>query len=74
MGHSILWNSCDDNECTVELQWLECLWNHENMFETGIVRASEIDNSARSGGIIRSSLIFYNMKVYVVCSHQNCLI
>ena len=26
---------------TVELQWLEHLWNHENMFETGVVRADE---------------------------------
>ena len=26
---------------TVELQWLEDLWNHENMFETGVVRANE---------------------------------
>ena len=26
---------------TVELQWLEHLWNHENMFETGAVRANE---------------------------------
>ena len=26
---------------TVELQWLEHLWNHENMFETGVVRAKE---------------------------------
>ena len=26
---------------TVELQWLEHLWNHENMFETGVVRANE---------------------------------
>ena len=25
-----------------------------------------VDNSARSGGIIRTSLIFYNMKVYCV--------
>ena len=25
---------------TVELQWLEHLWNHENMFETGVVRAN----------------------------------
>ena len=25
---------------TVELQWLEHLWNHENMFETGTVRAN----------------------------------
>ena len=26
---------------TVELQWLEHLWNHENMFETEVVRANE---------------------------------
>ena len=25
----------------VELQWLEHPWNHDNMFETGVVRASE---------------------------------
>ena len=26
---------------TVELQWLGHLWNTENMFETGVVRANE---------------------------------
>ena len=26
---------------TVELKWLEHLWNHENVFETGVVRANE---------------------------------
>ena len=26
---------------TVELQWLEHLWNHENMFKKGVVRANE---------------------------------
>ena len=26
---------------TVELQWLEHLWNHENKFETWIIRAKE---------------------------------
>ena len=26
---------------TVELQWLEHICNHENMFETGVVRANE---------------------------------
>ena len=25
----------------VELQWLKHLWNHANMFETGVVRANE---------------------------------
>ena len=26
---------------TVELQWLEHFWDHENMFETGVVQANE---------------------------------
>ena len=26
---------------TVELQWLEHLWDHENMFEAGVVRDNE---------------------------------
>ena len=26
---------------TVELQWFEFLWDHENMFETGVVQAKE---------------------------------
>ena len=26
---------------TVELHWLEHLWDYENMFETGVVRANE---------------------------------
>ena len=30
-----------NNPNTVELRWLEHLLNHENMFETGVVRASE---------------------------------
>ena len=27
--------------CTVELRWLEALRNHENLFETAVVRATE---------------------------------
>ena len=26
--------------CTVELQWFKHLWDHENMFETRVVRAN----------------------------------
>ena len=37
---------------TVELQWLELFWNHENMFDTGVVQAMSVNHSARSGGII----------------------
>ena len=29
------------NKSTVKLQWLEHLWDHENQFETGVVRANE---------------------------------
>ena len=29
------------DQSTVELQWLEHPWNHENMFEIGVVRANE---------------------------------
>ena len=28
-------------QTTVKLQWLEHIWGHENMFETGRVRAFE---------------------------------
>ena len=28
-------------DSTVALQWLEHLWGHDNMFETGVVRANE---------------------------------
>ena len=50
---------------TAELQWLEHLWNHENMFEIGVVRASEV--TRQNWDIIS---IFFNMKVYMyVCSH-----
>ena len=51
---------------TVELQWLEHLWDHENKFEP-----MRVDDSARSGGIIRISLIFYSMKVFCVFSLES---
>ena len=39
---STLMEDVDDSlPYTVELQWLEHLWNYENMFETGVVRANE---------------------------------
>ena len=34
---SILGKLYFDTLYTVELQWLEHIWNHENMFETGVV-------------------------------------
>ena len=34
----------DSKAVTVELQLLKHLWNHENMFETGVVRANECNS------------------------------
>ena len=52
--------------CPVELLLLEHLWNHENTFETTVVRVS-VNHSARSGGIVGLLFsIFYNVKVQCV--------
>ena len=54
---------------TVELQWLEHLVNHENMFEKGVVRANECKSKRqirRHNRDIFSS--FFNMKVCCVFS------
>ena len=45
---------------TVELQWLEHLWNHENMFETEVDRANECLSERQVGGIIR---IYYRFSL-----------
>ena len=51
--------------CRVEPQWLGHLWNHENMFNTGLELMS-VNHRARSRGINRD--IFFNMKVCCVFS------
>ena len=48
--------------------------NHENMFETGIIRANEFNGSTRPGGIIGISFRFSLVGRYAVCSHKNRLI
>ena len=57
---------------TFELQWLEHLWDYENLFETGVVRPIE--------GLLYSQVrrhnrdifsIFINMKVYRVFSLES---
>ena len=40
MLHSVIRPDHRTNN-TVELQWLEHLWNHKNIFEMGVVRANE---------------------------------
>ena len=59
---------CTDWDCvishTVELQWLEHLWSHENIFKAGVVRANEWLGSCQIWRHDRDIfLIFYNMKV-----------
>ena len=50
---------------TVELQWLEHLWYFENMFEAAVVRANEVNDSARSVGSI--GIFFSNVFHMKVC-------
>ena len=57
---------------TVELQWLKHLWNHENMFETGAVRANE----SQSWHQVRTHTtdvfpILFILKVYCVFSLES---
>ena len=57
---------------TVELQWLEHLKNHKNMFETGVVRAREcylLRQVMRHNRDIFS--IFFNIKVCCVFSLES---
>ena len=57
---------------TVELQWLEQLCNHENMFETGIVRANACYSSCQvKGNNIDIFSIFFKMKVCYVFSLES---
>ena len=43
---------------TVESKWLEHLWDHEFMFETGVVRANEFNHSFMSEGKIETAFRF----------------
>ena len=40
LPRSILIRMGHNSTYTVERQWLEHLWNHNNMFETGLVQAN----------------------------------
>ena len=54
----LTFNILDHYHNIVGLQWLQYLWNHENMFETGVVQAMSVNHSTRSGGIIGISFRF----------------
>ena len=54
---SLPWPGCMElAQNTVELQWLEHLWDHQNKLETRVIPV-RVDESARSGGIIKIPLI-----------------
>ena len=56
----------------IELQWLEHLWNHENMFKTGVVQANKcysLLQVRRHDRDIFSN--FFNMKVCCVSSLES---
>ena len=38
---NVSFHPVEQHQFTLELQWLEHLWYHENVFETGVVRAME---------------------------------
>ena len=58
---------CTFSVHTVEFQWLEHLWNQENMFETGVVRANECQSQRQVRRHYRDSFsIFCNLKV-ILC-------
>ena len=52
MMHTVI-SSCQSGKMhTVELQWLEHFWNHENMFETGEFELMSVNSSTGSKGKI----------------------
>ena len=54
------------NNNTVELQWLEYLWNHKNMFE----KLMSISPSTKSGGKIEISYRFSLTLKYIEYSYR----
>ena len=57
---------------TVKLQWLEHLWEYENLFETGVVHGIESLLYSQVRRHNRDTFsIFLNMKVYCVFSLES---
>ena len=44
------WKCKSEKRDTVEAQWIEHLWDHGTLFEIWVVRATEVNHSARSEG------------------------
>ena len=63
----LLWSSVG-KIITVELQWLEPLWDHENVFETAVVRATEFYfYNALPGGIMEIIVRYLYGVLYYKC-------
>ena len=59
-------------QTTIELQWLEHLWNHKNMFETKVVRANECLSLRQVRRYNRDIFsIFFDMNVCCVFSSES---
>ena len=57
---------------TAELQWLEHLWNIENMVETGVVQTNEFYSKRKVMRHYRDIFsIFFKLKVYCVFSLES---
>ena len=57
---------------TAKLPWLERLWKHENMFETGVVPTNECYSKRKVRRHNRDSFfIFFNMKVCCLFSLES---
>ena len=57
---------------TEKLEWLEYLWNHENIFEARVVRANECKSERQVRRHNRDMFpIFFNMKVCYVFSLES---
>ena len=52
---------------TVELRWLEPLWDHKMFFETAVVRVSEVTISATPGGTMEITVGYLFGVLYFKC-------
>ena len=52
---------------TVELRWLEPLWDHEHLFETAVVRASKVTISATPEGTLEIIVGYIFGVLYFKC-------
>ena len=67
--HRNEWATRDCTSGTVELQWLEQLWNHEIMFEAGVVLI--ITPGQEASHTDKFSIVLFNLTVCCVFSFDS---